>query len=102
MIIIEVPDMNDSVSAISIGNIRYRIRFTYNTTYDYWNFGIEDSDGEPIVEMTKIVPNYPIMFFYEDWYLPNGTFACMTDLEKVGRDDFKNGLAQFVYLAYDE
>jgi len=40
MLFIKVPDQNDSVSALSIDGKEYRIRFTYNETYDYWSFGL--------------------------------------------------------------
>lgn len=35
MLYINVPDMNDSMSTISIGGREYALRFTYNEKYDY-------------------------------------------------------------------
>ena len=37
MIYIGVPDMNDSISNITIDGTEYKLRFTYNETFDYWN-----------------------------------------------------------------
>ena len=35
MLYIQVPDMNDSVSTLSIDGKEYNLRFTYNEKYDY-------------------------------------------------------------------
>lgn len=62
MLYIKVPDMNDSVSNLSIDGTEYILRFTYNEKYDYWSFGLYDEDENPIIAMTRIVPNFPIFF----------------------------------------
>ena len=98
MIYIEVPNMNDSVSTISIDNTVYRIRFTYNATYDYWNFGIRTSDDEPIVEMIKIVPNFPLLHWNSDSRLPDGIWGCISTEAQVGRNAFVDKSAEFVYI----
>ena len=38
--IIEVPDMNDSVSRVVLSGTAYLIRFTYNDSKDYWKFSL--------------------------------------------------------------
>ena len=40
--IIEVPDMNDSVSRVVLSGTAYLIRFTYNDSKDYWKFSLYD------------------------------------------------------------
>ena len=102
MLFISVPDMNDSISRISIDNKTYGLRFTYNEKYDYWNFGIYDDNDNPIVSMTRIVPNFPIMFFYTYTELPDGVFGCISDIDTVGRNAFKDKTAEFVYIPNDE
>ena len=57
MLYITVPDMNDSVSTLSIDGVEYGLRFTYNEKYDYWSFGLYDENMEPIISQTRIVPN---------------------------------------------
>ena len=47
--IIEVPDMNDSVSRVVLSGTAYLIRFTYNDSKDYWKFSLYDSQNVPIV-----------------------------------------------------
>lgn len=94
--------MNDSFSELSIDGVEYNLRFTYNEKYDYWSFGLYDEDEEPIIAMTRIVPNFPIFHFYTDVLIPQGVFGCLSDLDTVGRNDFNDLTAEFVYIPYDE
>jgi len=96
---IEVPDMNDSVSRISLNGKQYQIRFTYNDTCDYWTFGISDSLGNPIRIGIKIVPKMPLNLFCGTMDMPSGVFGVLTDLDRIGRNDFLNGKAKFIFGA---
>ena len=98
MLFIEVPNMNDSVSTISIDGKKYGLRFTYNEKYDYWNFGLLDEDRNPIVAMTRIVPNFPLFHFYASQDIPDGIFGCLSTSENVGRYAFVDKTAEFVYI----
>lgn len=95
--VIEVPDMNDSVSRIVLNNTAYQIRFTWNEAGGYWKFGLYNTQSEPIVIGIKIVPRYPLNLFYGVTKLPDGVFGVMTKLDHIGRNDFTNGKAQFVF-----
>lgn len=95
--IIEVPDKNDSMSRIVIGKTAYQIRFTYNDTGDFWKFGLYTSLGEPIAVGFKIVPNFPLNVFCGVENFPDAVFVAFSKLDRIGRDDFKDGKAQFVY-----
>lgn len=96
-IIIEVPDMNDSVSRVVLSGTAYLIRFTYNDTCDYWKFSLYNAQNEPIVLGIKIVPQFPLNVFYGVTKLPDGVFGVMTKLDRIGRNDFLNGNAQFMF-----
>ena len=48
--------------------------------------------------MIKIVPNFPLLFPYTNIDLPDGDFGCISDLGKIGRNDFVDSLADFVYI----
>lgn len=98
MLYIQVPDMNDSASSLSIDGKEYILRFTYNEKYDYWSFGLYDEDSNPIIAMTKIVPNFPVFLYYTDANLPDGIFGCISDTDKVGRQAFNNKTAEFIYI----
>ena len=98
MLYINVPDMNDSVSTLSIDGKEYGLRFTYNDKYDYWSFGLYDKDDKPIIAMTRIVPNFPILHYYTDSDIPSGIFGCVSDIDSVGRYAFVNKTAEFIYI----
>ena len=95
--IIEVPDMNDSLSGIVLNGIEYLIRFTYNDTFDYWKFGVYDSQNEPIVIGIKIVPGFWLNAFYGVSELPEGVFGVISKKDHIGRNDFIDGNASFVF-----
>ena len=95
--IIDVPDMNDSVSRVVLDNVPYQIRFTYNMTGDYWKFGLSDSQGNPIVQGVKIVPTFPLNLFVGSDEMPFGVFAVLTKLDRIGRNDFRDDKAKFVF-----
>ncbi len=97
--IIEVPDYNDSLSRVVLDGTAYQIRFTYNDTKDYWSFGLYDDLGEPIAIGMKIVPKFPLNIFFGVNELSSGMFGAISNLEKIGRNDFKNGLAKFIYAS---
>jgi hypothetical protein len=98
MIYIKVPDMNDSMSVLSIDNTEYLLRFTYNEKYDYWSFGLYASNEEPIIAMTRVVPNFPIMHYYTYTDIPDGVFGCLSEIDTVGRQAFNSRTAEFVYI----
>lgn len=95
--IIDVPDLNDSRSRVVLGGTPYLIRFSYNDTFDYWKFSLYTVMNVPIVVGVKIVPKFPLNLFYGVTKLPNGIFGVLTKSKKIGRNDFKNGSAQFVF-----
>lgn len=99
--VIEVPDMNDSVSRIVLSGTPYLIRFTYNDTKDFWKFSLYDAQNEPLILGVKIVPKFPLNVFYGTARVPSGIFGAMTKLEHIGRNDFLNGNAQFIFCPVD-
>lgn len=98
MLFIKVPDMNDSVSDLSIDGKLYGLRFVYNEKYDYWSFGLYDESRQPIIAMTRLVPNFPIFHSYRYASMPDGIFGCLSQSDHVGRQAFNNGKAEFVYI----
>lgn len=102
MTIISLPDMNDSFSRVVLKGKEYLIRLTYNSTGDYWTFGIYLSEDTPIITAIKIVPSFPLNSFFYTSEMPNGIFGVLTQLERVGRGAFRNGEAQFVFIPSEE
>lgn len=97
-IVIEVPDRNDSVSRITLLGTQYQIRFTYNDTGGYWYFGLYESLGNPIRIGVKIVPQFPLNLFWGTNQMPLGVFGVLTALDSVGRNDFVEGKAKFIFI----
>ena len=97
-IIVEVPDMNDSISRIALLGKQYQLRFTWNDSGGYWSFGLLDSLGNPILVGVRIVPQFPLNLFYGTENVPLGIFAALTEQESIGRRDFVDGKAKFVFI----
>ena len=57
-----------------------------------------DALGAPLLIGVRIVPQFPLNLFYGTQELPVGVFAALTELESIGRSDFLNGKAQFVFI----
>ncbi len=96
--VITVPDMNDSFSRVVLAGTSYQIRFTWNDTAGRWMWGLYAADKTPIIEGVKIVPSFPVNLPYGHLGLPAGAFGAISELEAIGRQDFLNGNAQFVFI----
>lgn len=101
-IYIDVPDMNDSKSRVTLSGKEFMIRFTYASMHDNWYFSIYSASDELLLGMVKIVPLFPLTEYYTDVNLPDGKFGCITDLEHVEKDAFQNGEASFAYIQNDD
>jgi len=99
---ISVPDMNDSFSRVVLDGTQYLLRFTWNETAQRWSFGLFTTQREPLMQGLRIVPRFPLNLQTVDERIPNGIFGVFTDFESVGREDFINGRAAFVYISAGE
>lgn len=95
---IQVPDQNDSVSRVTLAGQEYYIRFTWNETCLSWSFGLYDINMNELVNSIKIVPFSPMNYFYRARGLPAGTFGCTSTKKVVGRSDFLEGNAEFIFI----
>ena len=98
--VIEVPDYNDSFSRVVLGDTEYLLRFTWNESVKFWNLGVYDIEENPIATSIKVLPNCPLSIWHMNSQMPFGEFGVITDLDRIGRNDFINGKAQFVYIPY--
>jgi len=99
---IEVPDKNDSVVGVTLDGEDFFLRFTYNHFGEYWSLGLMDKNGETLLSGTKIVPYAEILRYYRYRTFPNGMFYVFSNVEKIGRDSFKNGETDFLFISWDE
>lgn len=102
MFFIKVPDMNDSISRVRLADKEYYIRFTYNAGFDYWSMSLYDLTMEPVVSMVKIVPMFDLIHYYQYSELPEGWIICYTQLDKVGRNAFKDRKAGILFISKSE
>lgn len=99
---IQVPDMNDSFSRVILCRQEYLLRFLYNGTYDYWSFGVYDTEKNILLQQRKIVPVSPLTHFDVSVAIPQGIFGCFTNLKRVGRTDFRDGNAEFAFIPWED
>ena len=76
-IYIDVPDMNDSKSRITLSGKEFMIRFTYSSVHDHWYFSLYSAEDELLLGMIKILPLFPLTEYYTDVRLPDGKFGCI-------------------------
>ena len=96
---IAVPDLNDSFSRVVLDQVAYLIRFTWNDTAKRWSFGLYTTLKEPIAIGLRMIPQFPLNLQIVSESFPLGIFGVYSELEKIGRDDFKNGKAVFAYIS---
>lgn len=102
MIVLDVPDKNDSVSRFTLAGKDYNVRFTYNPSEDSWYFSVLSMTMETIIGMIKIVPMIDLLWQHVSKDLPDGVFGCWTRLDRVGKNDFVEGKALFGFISKDE
>lgn len=103
MVYFTPPDKNDSFTRIVLDGEEYLFKFAYNYSGEFWSLGIYSSEDEPIVSDIKITPSFPVNWYFRQYIsLPKGMLAVITSLETIGRDDFSNGNAKFVYITEAE
>ena len=100
--LIEVPDLNDSVSRIVLNGVAYQIRFSYIDSKDYWTFSLYNAQDNPIILGVKIVPRFPLNVFFGITEIPFGIFGVLSKLDRIGRNDFVNGNAKFLFCPAEE
>ena len=99
---IQVPDMNDSFSRVVLCRQEYLMRFLYNGVRDYWAFGVYDTGRNILLQHRKIVPVAPLTHFDTSVHIPQGVFGCITNLKHVGRKDFIDRKAEFIFIPWEE
>ena len=102
---IKLPDLNDFIITAVIDSVSYRFHFSWNDRGQYWTFEIMDLQKNLLLGKTKCVPNYNVLPQFKNEYLPEGAFIFLHYDKKavtISRDDFINGLAEFLYLTKAE
>jgi hypothetical protein len=96
---IAVPDLNDSFSRVVLDGVQFLIRFTWNNMAQRWSFGLYTMQKEPLAVGLRIVPKFPLTLQIVDKRFPTGSFVANTILDHIGRKDFLEGRAIFLYFS---
>lgn len=100
-----LPDLNDFVVGVTLDGTAYRLHFSWNDFGQFWAVGIRTASDKTIIERIKCVPNWPLLRQYRRVDLPPGEFLCIVNddtYSKIGRKDYVNGKATFVYVPLAE
>lgn len=101
MLLISVVDSPDIVHNVTIDDINYKLRLMYNIN-GFWVLHLWDYNENPLITNIKVVPGVPLLLNKHCFDVPKGEFIVVCDDECVGRDSFKNGRANLVYLTESE
>lgn len=104
MITISIPDLNDSLVEVELDDEVFFLRFTWNESGQYWTMSIENAYNDELVSCLPLLPNRPLLRFVRFDDLPLGEFVVVhnDNLNSVGRDDFKLGVATLIYMEVDD
>ena len=103
MVYFTPPDKNDSFTRIILDGREYLLRFSYNYKGGFWTFGVYANESTPVVAGIKIVPCFTLNnYFTEVVKMPRGVFGVITTRDKVGRNDFVDGTAEFIFATLEE
>lgn len=101
MVVITVPQHNDSLARAVLDGREYYLHFSWNTEGEFWSFGVLSNTEDPIVSGIRMVPYYPLTHTVKAVGMPTGVFGVFATKE-LQKEDFWNGNAQFVYYSLSE
>ena len=90
---------NDFIMRVMLDGALYIIHMSYNSTGDFWTLGFLTSDETPIVDGIKIVPNFPLNFWYMPYDVPQGLIWVKSSAERIGKNAFSDGSAKLCYVS---
>ena len=101
-------DANDFIQTVTCDDVPYKLHFSWNEDAKQWYFDVLQNDNTEIVRGISVVPNLPLLSFYRRSPLPLGEMMAVivnqdeAENQSVGRRDFVNGKATFVYIPAGE
>lgn len=103
---IKIRDKSNFSQRISLENITYLLRITFNTRLRGWYLDLSDVNGEPIYQGIKITPQTNLTYRFIKDDAPSGDFVCIrvTNTEQpLDRDNFGfDKDYSLVYFTQDE
>lgn len=104
MIKIPVIDANDSLTEVVLDGDTYFLRLTWNSEDDYWSWGLESANHESLVQGLKLVPDFPLLRWVRNQYLPPGELMAISPdrRDSISREALPSGEVVIVYVPEEE
>ena len=104
---ISIPDSADSISNLTIDNLLFEMRLTFNDRTESWYISLLNSDGLFLMKGLKVLPNVPLLR-RNPALVPDGSnlYAVQVlqdDFANITRDNFGDGkVFELVHFKDDE
>lgn len=104
MIVIPVPDANDSLTEVELDGITYFLRLSWNSEAELWSMAIENAYNEVIVAGICVVPDTPLLAGYRHLAVPAGELVALAPdrRDTVSRAALPAGEVALVYVNAEE
>lgn len=104
MIVIPVPDANDSLTEVELDGITYFLRLSWNSEAELWSMAIENAYNEVIVAGICVVPDTPLLAGYRHLVVPAGELVALAPdrRDTVSRAALPAGEVALVYVNAEE
>lgn len=104
MIVIPVPDANDSLTEVELDGITYFLRVSWNSEAELWSMAIENAYNEVIVAGICVVPDTPLLAGYRHLAVPAGELVALAPdrRDTVSRAALPAGDVALAYVNAEE
>lgn len=104
MIVIPVPDANDSLTEVELDGITYFLRLSWNSEAELWSMAIENAYNEVIVAGICVVPDTPLLAGHRHLAVPTGELVALAPdrRDTVSRAALPAGEVSLVYVNAEE
>jgi len=77
MMIIPIPDANDSLTEVELGGVTFFLRASWNSEAGLWTLSIENAGNEVIVAGIAVVPDTPLLARFRHLAVPAGELVAL-------------------------
>lgn len=104
MIVIPVPDANDSLTEVELDGITYFLQLSWNSEAEMWSMAIENAYNEVIVAGICVVPDTPLLAGYRHLAVPAGELVALAPdrRDTVSRAALPAGEVALAYVNAEE
>lgn len=87
-----------------LDNTLYQFRQRWNSREGSWRLDINSSEGDPILQGLKLLPNQNLTLQYEDSRLPSGDIVLISTDAEILKPTFDNidSSVKLIYLSREE